>query len=231
MVKSQHIGIWRENMKFVFLAVFLISAVIHLYASYKSDKPLRNKSKPFLLLSLLGWYICCAENPQTIVIAAILTSWLGDVLLIPKGTKWFATGGVSFAVSHLCFMLAYRPNINFAAIPLWAIILIAAVYFVAVILVFKGLKPHLPKPLFYPMLVYLLINGSMNSFALFQLLSVTNAATVITFIGAVLFFVSDSTLFYTRFKKDTIFKNHFVVMLTYIIAEFLIVQGLIMLAA
>ena len=217
-------------MKFVFLAVFLAAAAVHLYASYKSDKPLRNKSKPFLLLSLLGWYICCAENPQSIVIAAIITSWLGDVLLIPKGVKWFAIGGVSFAASHVCFMLGYLPHIDFALVPLWAIILTAAVYFTIVCFVFKGLKEHLPKALFYPMLVYLLINGSMNSFALFQLISMPCRASIITFIGAVLFFISDSTLFYTRFKKDTIFKNHFVVMLTYIIAEFLIVQGFVLLA-
>lgn len=217
-------------MKFVFLAVFLISAAVHLYASYKSDKPLRNKSKPFLLLSLLGWYICCTENPQGIVIAAIITSWLGDVLLIPKGVKWFAIGGVSFAASHFCFMLGYLPHIDFALVPIWAIILTAAVYFTVVCFVFKGLKEHLPKALFYPMFVYLLINGSMNSFALFQLISMPCKASIITFIGAVLFFISDSTLFYTRFKKDTIFKNHFPVMLTYIIAEFLIVQGFVMLA-
>lgn len=217
-------------MKFVFLAVFLVSAAIHLYASYKSDKPLRNKTKPFILLGLLGWYICCAENPQGIVIAAILTSWLGDVLLIPKGVKWFAIGGVSFAVSHFCFMMGYLPHIDFAVVPLWVIILTAAVYFTTVCFVFKGLKPHLPKPLFYPMFGYLLINGSMNSFALFQLISMPCKASIITFIGAVLFFISDSTLFYVRFKKDTIFKNHFIVMLTYTIAEFLIVQGFILLA-
>lgn len=217
-------------MKFVFLAVFVISSVIHLYASHKSDKPLRNKTKPFILLGLLGWYICCAENPQNIVIAAILTSWLGDVLLIPKGVKWFTVGGISFGVSHLCFMLAYLPQIQFAAVPIWAIVATAAVYFTAVCFVFKGLKPHLPKQLFYPMFVYLLINGSMNSFALFQLISMPCKATIITFIGAVLFFISDSTLFYVRFKKDTILKNHFIVMLTYIIAEFMIIQGLIMLA-
>ena len=217
-------------MKFVFLAVFIISGVIHLYASYKSDKPLRNKTKPFILLGLLGWYICCAEHPQSIVIAAIITSWLGDVLLIPKGVKWFTIGGISFAVSHFCFMLAYLPQISFASIPVWAIVLGAAAYFTASVLVFKNLKPHLPKPLFYPMFVYLLINGAMNCMALFQLISMPCKATVVTFIGAVLFFISDSTLFNVRFNKDTIFKNHFVVMLTYIIAEFLIIQGLIMLA-
>ena len=53
----------------------------------------------------------------------------------------------------------------------------------------------------------------------------------VTFIGALLFFVSDSTLFYVRFNKDSPFKTHFVPMLTYIIAEFLIVYGFILHAA
>lgn len=215
-------------MKYVFLAIFIVSAVIHLYASKKDNKPLRAKTKPFLLLALLGWYCLSVPNPLPIVIAAIIASWLGDVLLIPKGVKWFAIGGVSFFISHLCFIFAYNAYIDFSVIPAWAIVLAAAAYLTASILVFRGLKPHLPKQLFYPMFGYLLCNGAMNCFALYQLLTAVNAATVVTFIGALLFFVSDSTLFYVRFKKDSIFKTHFVVMLTYIIAEFLIVEGFIL---
>lgn len=216
-------------MKYFFLAIFAVSAVIHLYASYKSNKKLRAQTKGFILAGLFGWYCCVASPVQAIVAVAILTSWLGDVLLIPKGVKWFTIGGISFAVSHLCFALAYYPHISFEAIPLWAVIAIAAVYFVAVLLVFRGLKDSLPHGLFYPMLAYLMVNGTMNCFALYQLISVPCSATAVTFIGAVLFFASDSALFYTRFKKDSIFKNHFFVMLTYIIAEFMIVSGIVML--
>ena len=49
-------------------------------------------------------------------------------------------------------------------------------------------------------------------------------------LGALLFFVSDSTLFYIRFKKNSVFKTHFVAMLTYIIGEFLIIEGFVLLA-
>lgn len=217
-------------MKYIFLAIFVIASVIHLYASKKSNKKLRAQTKPFLLLTLLGWYCCSVAEPRMIVVAAILTSWLGDVLLIPKGTKWFTVGGISFMASHICFIVAYSAHVNFAVIPTWAIILCAAAYLTASMLVFKGLRTSLPKMLFVPMFFYLLVNGTMNCFALYQLLTVQNLATVITFIGAALFFVSDSALFYTRFKKDSIFKTHFTVMLTYIIAEFLIVEGFVLLA-
>ena len=84
-----------------------------------------------------------------------------------------------------------------------------------------------PKPLFYPMLLYLLINGTMNCFALFRLISLPCIATVITCIGAFLFFISDSTLFFVRFKKDGRIKTHFWVMLTYSIGELLIIIGLL----
>ena len=217
------------SMKYLFLSVFVIASIIHLYASHKSNSKLRAQSKGFLLLSLLGWYCCAASCVQPIVIAAILTSWLGDVLLIPKGVKWFALGGISFAVSHFFFALTYCQNVDFAALPIWAVVLIAAFYIIAVLLVFRGLGDCLPEKLYYPMFGYLLINGAMNCFALFQLLTVPCAATVITFVGAVLFFASDSALFYTRFKKDSVFKNHFFVMLSYIIGEFLIVLGIVML--
>lgn len=215
-------------MIYFYLAMFVVSSAVHLYASYKNNKKLRAQSKGFILLGLLGWYTCAATPAENIVIAALITSWLGDVLLIPKGVKWFTIGGISFLVSHLCFILAYAPNVSFAAFPVWAAIAIAAAYFVAACLVFKGLRDSLPKPLFYPMFLYLLTNAAMNCTAFFQLLSRPCAATAVTFAGAVLFFASDSALFYTRFKKDTVFKSHFFVMLTYIFAEFLIVLGLIL---
>ena len=218
-------------MATVFILLFFIDAVIHLYASLKSNKKLRAITKPWLLLTLLGWYCCVAENPLCIVIAAILTSWLGDVLLIPKGTKWFTAGGISFWASHICFIIAYSRFVDFSVIPLWAVILCAAVYFIASVLVFRGLKTSLPEKLFYPMFIYLLVNGTMNCFALYQLLTDVNPATIVTFIGALLFFISDSTLFYVRFNKDSPFKTHFVPMLTYIVAEFLIVFGFILHAA
>lgn len=216
-------------MKTFFFVLFVLVSCIHLYASYRSDKKLRAMTKPFILLFLLAWYISASVSPSRIIIAAIALSWLGDVLLIPNGVKWFTLGGISFMISHAFFILAYINNVVFSLIPFWVIALAAAVYLTAVFFVFRGLRASLPKPLFYPMFLYLMINGIMNCFALFQLASVPCLASAVTFIGATQFFVSDSSLFYVRFKKDGRLKTHFVVMLTYIIAELLIVLGLVML--
>ena len=78
------------------------------------------------------------------------------------------------------------------------------------------------------MLAYLIVNGLMNCFAWFRALTMGGAAGIVTAVGALLFFISDSSLFFVRFHKDSRLKTHFLVMLTYSLGEFLIVLGLIM---
>ena len=77
------------------------------------------------------------------------------------------------------------------------------------------------------MFFYLLLNGAMNCFAIFRCITVPSAAAITTAVGAVLFFVSDCTLFFVRFHKESRWKTHFPVMLTYLLGELLIVLGLL----
>jgi len=214
-------------MKYVFLAIFIVSTAIHLYASLRKDTRTRNITKPFILLSLLGFYVLAARSVSAAIILALIFSWIGDVLLIPKGIKWFTAGGIAFMISHAFFVVGYLKDIVFSRIPVILIILLAVFFVAAVAFIFSKLKPYLPKALFYPMFLYLLINGTMNCFAIFRCVSMPTAAAITTAIGAALFFISDSSLFFVRFKKDGRLQTHFLVMLTYSIGEFLIVLGLL----
>ncbi|MDO5440014.1 MAG: lysoplasmalogenase [Erysipelotrichaceae bacterium] len=215
-------------MKYAMLVIFVITTGIHLYASLKQNKPLRDKTKPFILLSLLGFYVYSVDKIVPTVVLALIFSWIGDMFLILKGVKWFAVGGVAFMISHFFFILSYIPNIVFANINVGIIVALGIFFFIVVSIIFKNLKPHLPKAIFYPMYLYLLINGAMNCFAIFRFLSNIELASIITAIGAILFFISDCSLFFVRFKKDCLLKTHFLVMLTYSIGELLIVIGLIL---
>ena len=215
-------------MKAIVLILFFIVTGIHLYASLRQDKPLRNKTKPFILLLLLAWY-CLSADPVTLtVVLALIFSWIGDVLLIPSGVKWFTAGGISFMISHFFFILSYAALTDFAQINKALAVILPVIFIAAVLIIFHYLRPYLPKALFIPMLLYLMINGFMNCFAWFRSMSSAGPAAIITAVGALLFFVSDSSLFFVRFNKDSRLKTHFLVMLTYSIGEFLIVLGLIL---
>ena len=214
-------------MKYVFLAIFIIATAIHLYASAQKNRLLRNITKPFILLALLGFYLFAAERILPEIVIALAFSWLGDVLLMPHGVTWFTAGGIAFMVSHLFFMLGYAKDIRFSALSPSIMILIALLFICTVFFVFSKLKESLPKRLFYAMFLYLLLNGAMNCFAIYRFMSSPCTATAITGIGAILFFISDASLFFVRFNKNGRLKTHFLVMLTYSLGELLIIIGLL----
>ena len=215
-------------MKTIVLILFFTVTGIHLYASFKQDKPLRNKTKPFILITLLAYYCMSAELIATTVVLALIFSWIGDVLLIPKGNKWFTAGGISFMISHFFFMLSFAALTDFNKISTAVMVILPVLFFISTGIIFKYLRPYLPERLFYPMLLYLLINGGMNCFAWFRAMSTAGTAAVVTAIGALLFYVSDTSWFFVHFNKDSRLKTDFLVMLTYSAGELMIVLGLIM---
>ena len=166
------------------------------------------------------------------LLIALITSWLGDVLLIPKGHKWFTMGGISFMVSHFFFIFAYVGRIDFSKIPWFIVIPIALIYYGISLKIIFMVKDNTPKIMIPPMYFYLLCNSTMNVFALMQFMSNPNIGSFIALVGAILFFVSDCTLFLVRYSKkpEMIYKKHFTVMFTYIVGEFLITLGILLLA-
>ena len=214
---------------YFFLAIFLISGIIHLYASYTRNVRLRAITKPFIVSSLLIYYVCKA-NPVTFTMClALFFSWLGDVLLIPNKLKIFISGAISFMISHIFFVLSFTPYINLSVIPIWLIIVIPMIYIFAALVIVHYMVPYIHKPLHIPMTGYLIINALNNCAAFYMLMSKPCIATAVVFFGTTFFFISDSILYHVRFKTTTRWKSHFPVMLTYILAEFFITQGMLML--
>lgn len=222
-----------QILSYVCLGLLAVCSGIHLYHSYKDDTKKRPYTKWTLLLLILGYYLCAAKSPSKLLIAALVTSWLGDILLIPKGMKWFVSGGLSFLASHVLFVCVYVGNVRFENVNFLYVVPVALVYLTVAVLVLKTLVPSTPKSMLVPMFLYIIVNGTMNTFAFMQLISNPSLGSAIAYAGAVLFFVSDCTLYFVRFYKnpDVIFKRHFTVMLTYILGELLITQGILMLAA
>ena len=222
-------------LQYVSLIFFFAFSAVHLYHSWKDDGENRKKTKPFLLLFLLAFYIFGTlagdERLNRELVLALLTSWLGDVLLIPKGHVWFTVGGISFGASHIFFILVYTSHIVFQGLPLWLLIPVALLYYGIAFAVIRAVSPTTPKIMVGPMYLYLLANATMNVFALMQLLTNHSAGALIAFFGAILFFISDCTLFLVRYYKkneNLIFHKHFTVMLTYLLGEFLIVLGVML---
>lgn len=215
----------------VFFVLFLAASAVHLWDSWKDNGKRRKITKPMLLLTLLAFYCCATKQFSWVLAAALLTSWLGDVLLMPSGAKWFVSGGISFLISHLLFIFVYLPQVKAASVIWWILIPAAILYYGVSVKVTLSVKDNMEsKAMLAPMILYLLINSTMNLFAMAQLMTLKSVGAVVAYLGAVFFFLSDCTLYLVRYhsNKDLIFKKHFTVMFTYILGECLITVGMLM---
>lgn len=220
-------------MKYLFLVLLAIVSIIHLVDSYRDDPKRRARTKGFILPLIICYYVVSVTSISWILVGALVTSWLGDVLLIPKGHKWFAAGGISFMLAHFLFIGVYVTQIDFNLVNWLIVFAVALVYFTVAGLIIRAVQPTTPKIMVAPMYIYLIANSLMNVFALMILITNISWGSIVAFIGALLFFTSDCTLFIVRYhkKKDLIFKSHFTVMLAYILGVLLITQGIIMMTA
>lgn len=214
--------LYSEYGRFIFLGLMLAAAALNLFTKYKSF------SKPLLLPLITAYYVTSVHEINWILVAALAASWLGDVLLIKETNAWFTAGGISFMLSHFLFIAVYAARIDFSLVNWLAVIPAVIVYFGASAVIIRLVQPTTPKVMVVPMYIYLLANSSMNVFALMQLMSNTCAGSAVAYVGAVLFFISDCTLFTVRYYKNGYFKSFFLCMLTYIFGELFIAQGIIM---
>ena len=217
-------------MQYLFLIVFLALGIIHLSFCYSGKDSLRTHTKGFLMPFLLIYYlISCSVYSITfsnMLLLALLTSWIGDVMLLRSKFRYFLIGGFSFLTAHFCFIPLYCTYIDWALVQPAVLVAAALVYASCSYAVFHVLNKALPQPFFYGVLIYLLVNGTMNVFALAFGFSVRNLGGIIVVAGSMLFFCSDVVLFLVRFhQKGKLLKGHFIIMLTYVLAEFLITQG------
>ena len=217
-------------VSYIFLALFIAVSLLHLYDSWRDNHKRRRYTKPLLLILLTLFYCFAAEKIDWVLVAALLFSWLGDVLLMPSGTKWFVSGGISFLISHILFIFVYSPHVVWQSVTWWIVIPLAAVYVALSVIVTMSVRKNLEKMMLVPMILYLVANSTMNLFALMLLTSTKTAGAAVAYVGAVSFFASDCTLYLVRYhqNKDLIFKKHFTVMFTYLLGEALITAGMLM---
>ena len=131
------------------------------------------------------------------VLAALVFSWLGDVLLIPKDARRaFLAGLVSFLLGHLLYAVA------FSRLGLDGGWLAAGAVFVAIAatVALRWLMPHVEGPMIWPVRAYVVVISAMVVAAA-GATGETGIALVLA--GALLFYVSDLAVARERFVAKT----------------------------
>lgn len=219
-------------MRKYFLFLFVLASSAELFSTLAEAPLVHQFAKPFLLLTLIGYYVYSrAGQPMAVTfLLALFLSWTGDVLLMfqQDDASFFIYGLAAFLLAHALYIFSYRQHrwedetnalqglqrIRFA-FPL----ILAGSGLVVI------LYPHLGD-MKWPVLVYALVITLMSINALFRYGRTTQGSFVMVFGGSILFMISDSLLAINKFIEP-LAQADFWIMLTYIGAQLLIVQGII----
>lgn len=217
------------NNKFIYL--YLILAILTCLTEVFNLAILRYITKPLLCLTLLVYFIYYdngiknnTSSPNILsklVCCALVFSCMGDTLLILP--QFFVFGLVAFLIAHVSYVLTFYKDIK-----VWnklknkriqATILLVIIY---LIIFYSSIQSKLFE-LKIPVITYMIIISLMFILAL---LRDAKSGYISVLIGALLFVISDSFLAIDKFVGH-FYLASLVIMMSYLLAQFLIIYGLL----
>jgi len=213
--------------KNIFLFIFLVVLSAHLTGIQLSHETLQNITKPLLIPLLLIYFLSqtktAVHSLKKWIVWALIFSWGGDVLLMFQGENeiYFLLGLSSFLIAHIFYIIffqKFRMKENVKSHP-WLLVVVVVYYAALITLLYSHLAD-----MKIPVLVYGIVISFMFMLAMHMLFIKNRIAGQWMMIGALLFILSDSILatnkFYQPFEIAGV-----LVMLTYGLAQFFIVEG------
>lgn len=213
----------------LYLSVYIGFSIFYLLITAFDQEEIARILKPFLLpLLVVAVYLSEKFKTKTLLLTALTFSWIGDVILLfaNKGEIYFILGLVAFLVSHVFYILLFSKQAVSKTIKnkisFGAGIGLIVIYFLMMI---STLAPKLGS-LTIPVVIYAVVISTMLFYALkgsFQWNTIPYQSVLI---GAIFFISSDSILAFNKFDQAIPYAS-FLIMITYLAAQFCIVWGIL----
>jgi len=205
----------------IFLTIFGVVSVVYLASLFFKMGLFQKIVKGCLMPLVLAVYIFGAKIILWQIVLALVLGWVGDILLLKSSDfRFFKMGLVSFLLGHIFYIIAMYGFANPFNITVLVISIAAAVCLG--LFLFKLFRP--PVEMKIPVIAYEITILTMAVFALQLFLAQGSSFGALVLAGSLFFVVSDSNLAYNTFRKGPK-HGFFIVMLTYITAQFLIILG------
>ncbi len=215
----------------LFSITFALVAIGDLTAQILENQMLNFIFKPLIMTVLAAFFYhqthTNAGQFDQFILGGLICSWLGDMFLMIDflNPNLFLAGLGSFLVAHVLYILAYRASVRHHSKPsflrqnwFYALPLVAFGTFFYVFIVDKLAQLQIP------VLIYALVILTMNIFALNRYGRSHPHSFWLIFIGAILFMISDFCIAIHKFVTP-LPQSGLLIMSTYILAQYLIVQG------
>jgi len=206
---------------------FIIVFVELLTGSTESLKNVHYIAKPAIVVSLIFLFIKTSESLSKpiryLTLLALVFSLLGDVLLlfVDQSEHFFTLGLIAFLTAHLMYVVLFLKHRNKEKSP-FGFIALLLIYAASL---FYFLEDGLGVMLI-PVVIYMVVILAMSTTAYLRKNKVNTLSYGLVFLGALFFMASDSILALNKFHQSIPWSN-ISIMVTYAIAQYLIVLGVL----
>ncbi|GGI25778.1 lysoplasmalogenase [Pedobacter mendelii] len=215
----------------LFASIFALIFIVQLYAETISNIPLRNFSKPLIVITLLIWLYSSTNLKGRFhkrIFTGLVFGLIGDIFLMLQSGRpsFFMFGLIAFLFCHIfyirAFILDHKSNPNYKnPFFLWA----TGAFAIFCSGLFFYLQPNLGAMQFL-VLMYAVIITFMAIMAVNRYGKVNIFSFKLILFGSIFFLFSDSVLAVNKFTQP-IPQAGVVIMASYMIAQYLIVYGTI----
>jgi len=233
MAAIKNTSMKRDTTK-VLIALFFLLATGNLISHLFAVDWLEYATKPLLMILLLLIFTSSYKGrkytPFRLTVMALFFSWLGDIFLLfqPMNENLFIFGLLSFLIAHIFYIIDYRKlkfdvkkddkSRTFINVRIVFLILIG-------IALYSILFNHIGD-LKIPIFIYTLVIITMAIAAVQRKGWTDDKSFLLIYFGALLFIMSDSMIAINKFIEPIIY-GRVLIMLTYILAQYLIIQGIL----
>jgi uncharacterized membrane protein YhhN len=215
-----------ESNRYGFLVnIYLLLTVVHLFLLQTNLELYQHITKVLLMPVLLVYaYTNTEGSGRWPLVAALLLGWAGDTLLIFSARQelYFLLGLGAFLLGHLAYIRSFVVFKDGPGKHQWT----AYLGLIAVVsILMSRITPYLGD-MRLPVFIYVAAISAMTVMAIRRKDATNNTSYYAVLIGALCFIASDYLIAWNKFYAPV--PNSAVwIMLTYAIAQYLIVQGLL----
>lgn len=204
----------------IFSGIFLVIVILHIYGLLQNET-LAFFTKPFITISLAVVYLSAVKKANFWYVSALFFSFWGDTFLLFKD-DFFLFGLVSFLIGHILYIkissgyLKKTSTSKIIGFTLPFILAFGSVVFL--------IKDNLNE-MFFPVIIYGIVISTFGVLTLLNYNQNKSTENLWLFLGAVIFIISDSLLAINRFYEVKAIYG-ISVMITYIVAQYLICKSM-----
>ncbi|MBK7807591.1 MAG: lysoplasmalogenase [Saprospiraceae bacterium] len=177
-------------------------------------------SKPMIMASLIGFYISSAKKQSNAFLLAMIFALFGDIFLMFNGEEFFLIGLSCFLVMQLLYTITFlKDRVNDILLIIYRSLPILFISIAVIAYLWNGLgEMRIPVSVYTAAISLMVISALIRRSNMYWYFPVV--------IGVILFMISDALIAVSKFGPS--FNGiEYGVMATYMLAQYLIVRGMI----